>query len=79
MFRVCVCVCVCMPVRTQELSCVQLFVTPWTVVRKALLSIGSSLQARLLEWIDISYSRGSAQPRDQTHISRVSCIGRRIL
>ena len=34
------------------------------------------LQARLLEWVDISSSRGSSWPRDQIH---VSCTGRRIL
>ena len=33
-------------------------------------------QARILEWVAISFSRGSSQPRDQTHIS---CIGRWIL
>ena len=45
--------------------------------------IGSSLhwlfQAGILEWVAISYSRGSSQPRDQTHVSGVSCIGRQIL
>ena len=34
------------------------------------------LQARILEWVSISFSRGSSQPRDGTCIS---CIGRRIL
>ena len=29
------------------------------------------LQARTLEWISISFSRGSSQPRDQIH---TSCI-----
>ena len=33
-------------------------------------------QARILEWVAISSSRGYSWPRDQTHIS---CIGRRIL
>ena len=33
-------------------------------------------QARILEWVAISSLRGSSQPRDQTHISWVSCIGR---
>ena len=33
-------------------------------------------QARILEWAAISFSRGSFQHRDQTHIS---CMGRRIL
>ena len=35
-----------------------------------------TLQARTLEWVAISYSRGPSWPRDQTHIS---CIGRQIL
>ena len=34
------------------------------------------LQARILEWVAISFSRGSSQPRDQT---RVSYTGRQIL
>ena len=34
------------------------------------------LQARILEWVAISSSRGSSRPRDRTHIS---CIGRQIL
>ena len=33
-------------------------------------------QARILEWVAISFSRGSCQPRDRTH---VSYVGRRIL
>ena len=43
-------------------------------------SPGSSMheipQARILEWFVVPTSRGSSQPRDQTHIP---CIGRRIL
>ena len=37
------------------------------------------LQARILEWVAMPSSRGSSQPRDQTCISEVSCIGRRFL
>ena len=33
-------------------------------------------QARILEWVAISSSRGSSQLRDWTHISYVSCIDR---
>ena len=33
-------------------------------------------QARVLEWVAISFSRGSFRPRDQTH---VSCVSRQIL
>ena len=33
------------------------------------------LQARILEWVAISFSRGSSQPRDQTQVSHIA--GRR--
>ena len=45
-------------------------VTPWT---PPVSSIHGISQARILEWVAISFSRGSSQPRGQTHIS---CIGR---
>ena len=32
-------------------------------------SVHGILQARILEWVAISFSRGSSQPRDQTQIS----------
>ena len=64
-----VCLCaVCL------LRCVRLSATPWSVACQAPLSVGI-LQARIPEWVAISYSRGSFRPRDQTHI----CIGRRFL
>ena len=39
-------------------------------------SVHEISQTRLQEWVAISFSRGSSQPRDQTH---VTCIGRWIL
>ena len=39
-------------------------------------SVQEVLQARVLQWVAISFSRGSSWPRDQTHISY---IGRQIL
>ena len=39
-------------------------------------SVHGILQARILEWVVISFSRGSSQPRNQT---QVSCIGKWIL
>ena len=39
----------------KSLSCVRLFVTPWTVVQ-------GILQARILEWVAFPFSRGSSQP-----------------
>ena len=41
------------------LSRVQLFVTLWTIARQAPLSMGI-LQARILEWVSMSSSRGSS-------------------
>ena len=35
-------------------------------------SVLGILKARILEWIAVSSSRGSSQPRDQTHVSPVS-------
>ena len=52
------------------LSCVRLFVIPLTVAYQAPMSVGI-LQARILEWAAISFSRGSSQPRDWT---KVWCI-----
>ena len=39
-------------------------------------SVHGIFQARILEWVAISYAWGSSQSRDQTCIS---CIGRQIL
>ena len=66
---VCVVVCVCVCVCVQSLSCVQLFITPWTVAHQALLSMGFSRQ----EYRNaILFSRGSSQPRDQTRVSLIA-------
>ena len=50
----------------------QFFATPWTAVYQAPLSMECSS-------VFVSSSRISSPLRDQTRISRVSCIGRRIL
>ena len=41
-------------------------------------SVHGILQARILEWAAIPFSRGSSPPRDGTSIPYVSCIGRLI-
>ena len=51
------------------LSCVQLCSLPSS-------SVHGISQARMLEWVAISYSRESSQPRNRTHVSG---IGRWIL
>ena len=37
-------------------------------------SVSGIFEARILEWVAISYYRGSSLPRDQTQVSCVSCI-----
>ena len=60
------------------LSCIQLFVTPLDYSPPG-SSVHGILQARILEWVAIPFSRGSSWPRDRTRISCLSCIGRQIL
>ena len=67
LITVCVCVCVCVCVL---FSRIRLFAAPWTIAHQTFL------QARLLEWIAIPFSRGSSQPRNRTLIS---CIAGRFL
>ena len=42
-------------------------------------SVCKIFKTRILEWVAISYSRGSFLLRDRTHVSCVSCIGKQIL
>ena len=67
----------CTVVAVPSLSRVLLFATLWTVAHQTTLSLGFSKQEH---WsgVPVFYSRGSSQPRDQTHVSCISCLGRRI-
>ena len=58
------------------LSRVQLFATPWT--SPSGFSVHGILQARILEWVAISFSKGSSWPKDWTCSSWVSYTGRQI-
>ena len=69
----CWCVCVCSVVRSYLTLRIHELYSP------AGSSVHGISQAGILEWVAISCSRGSSQPRDQTCISRISCIGRQIL
>ena len=55
-------------------SCVQVFATPWTAALPG-SSVFEILQAKVLEWVTMPYSRGSSRPGDRTHNSYVSSIG----
>ena len=50
---------------------VWLFLTPWTVACQA-PSVHEISQARILEWVAISFSRRSFWPRDWTHVSFIA-------
>ena len=72
---VCVCVCVCTHLVVQSCS------TLCDPVDCSLpgFSVCGTLQARILEWVAVSSSRGPSRPRDRTLVSYVSCTGRQIL
>ena len=42
-------------------------------------SVHGILQARILEWVAMPSSRGSSRPRDRTHVSCISWVGRCVL
>ena len=42
-------------------------------------SVHGILQARILEWVGLLFSRWSLQPRNWTCVSSISCIGRQVL
>ena len=66
----------------QEVPCAQLFrlfVILWTVCSLPGSSVLGILQAGILEWGAISYSKRSSRSRDRTHVSCISCFGRQIL
>ena len=57
-------------ISSEVLSHVWLFGIWWTVAYKS--SIYGIFQARILEWVAISFSRGSSWPRDQTQVSHIA-------
>ena len=71
---VCLCVCACV------LSCsVMSTLCSPTDYNLPGSSVHRISQARILEQVAISFSRGSSQPEDRTQVSCVSCTGRWIL
>ena len=55
-------------------SHIQLFANLWNLRSPPGSSVHGLLQARILEWVAISSSRGSSWPWDRTHVSCGSCI-----
>ena len=65
-----VCCCCCLVTKSCPILCNPMGCSP------PVSSVYGISQARILEWVAISFSRGSSQSRDQT---RVSYIGRQFL
>ena len=51
---------------SELLNHVRLFVTPMDY------TVHGILQARILEWVAVPFSKGSSQPRDLTQVSHIS-------
>ena len=65
-----VCVCVCAqlcPTLCDPMDC-----------SPSSSSVHGILQARIVEWVAMPSCRGSSRPRDQTHISCLSCLAGRL-
>ena len=72
----CICskiLCVCMHAKLLQLCLTLCDPMHWS---PPCSSVHGIFQSRILEWVAMFSSRGSSLPRDQTHISYVSCIGR---
>ena len=67
---VCVCVCVCVRARVCAQSC-PILCNPVDCGPPG-SSVHGISQARILEWIAISFSRGSSRPKGQTQVSYIS-------
>ena len=69
----CVCVCVCTHTRSCPTLC-----DPMNWSQPCSSTHGIS-QAKILDWVASSSSRGSSQPRDQIHVFCICCFGQRVL
>ena len=69
----CMYVCVCMRAELCQTLCDSMNCRPLDS------SVHGNFQARIREWVAISYARGSSGSRNWTRVSCVSWIGRQIL
>ena len=63
--QVCVCVCVCVCVQSLQLCLILCDPMDYRPPRS---SVHGILQARILEWVAISFPRGSSRPRNGTRV-----------
>ena len=76
---VCACVCVCVFVQACSFGQSCLTLCDPMDCNLSGSSVHGILQAGILEWVAVIFSRASSRPRDRTSISCVSCINSRIL
>ena len=62
---VCVCVCICLVIQSCPILCDRMD------CRRPGFSVHRILQARMLEWVAMPFSKGYSQSRDQTQVSRI--------
>ena len=72
----CVSVCACVHAKSLQ-SCFTLWGAIYHSPQGS--SVHEIIQARILEWVAMPFFRGSSTPRDRTHVSCASCIGRQVL
>ena len=72
-FTCCLCVCVCVLCSVMSDS-----LQPHELATAKLLYSWDS-PGKNMEWVAVPSSRGFPQPRDRTHVSCISCVGRQIL
>ena len=70
---VCMCVCACAHIQSRLALCNPMYCSPPGSC------VHGIFQARILEWVAISFSRESSWPRGRAHVSCISYTGRRIL
>ena len=75
-FHGCLVIKSCSPLLQPHGLYIATFATPWTIYSQPGPSVHGIFQARILEWVAISFSRGSSWPRHWTYVSRT---GRQIL
>ena len=61
------CALLCLVIQSCPTLC-----NPWTVARQVPLSMGILQARKILEWVDMPWSKGSSQLRDGTQVSRIA-------
>ena len=71
----------CWATREAKIECVFSLIQLFATFMECRLpgSVHGIFQTRILEWVAMPSSMGSSRPKDWTHVSWISCVGRQIL